>query len=942
MTWRQSVIKALTLVAEKLAPSGEKDLEKSEKKSEKREDEKVWVEVTTQPEKKGEKYVGFASFHWKKDRDEQRQSQIISLPNPATLKIKSRKLWVKPKGGAGYYYGTEPKKKEPKVEPGKDYEKFKGRKLTLKDIIDEGSSMKEAIGHLMPSKYPMKGVDPADVKIDLTGDVHSKTLAKWPQPTEKNPDKVQYAFTGEALERNAAKKWERVKELEPRFNEAKEKLPSLFQDESRSEKQRDSAAALFLISETGLRPGNESDFKKTGNQGVTTLLADSVKIDGDNIKLKFIGKNNKENTRDFNNPELAAYLKKKMEGKQGSDRIFNATDKDLSKHGLKEIGLDDFKTKDFRTLLACRKAAEELAAQKSAPLPESEKEAKKMLKKVVKETSEKVADYLGNTAAMAKKSYISPAIFDAYVTRLGGDPKMLRASAPESLMLLFAKDEPPTAEEIWKQALEIELPEADEDFKAEDEDDEQLDSVPLPEDLQDMSEDDKAEVAAALRQAIAVLTPPRGRSLVYVNAVGGDMKMLTSASVVKSAFYVSEHDDEWGEAHDLFEQRKIHLHRGYDDFLVVAKDGEVIAAAALAIDWNDRQLEFSVAVAPEHERKGHAQKLIGEVLEYAKYEDMESILADVVNAAAMIPLLRRFGFEKVGHREWGKTLNASVIEASAITRPVYHGTNANFRRFSLRKSTMGIIWFTSDRASIEKGESGAQGKDQILELKVNMDNPAGWDEYDNLGLGQLQQQGFDGAILPKGGGHFDGFVFDPKKVKIVKRHHMKATVIQAASRSADDAAALRQAVAALPPPRGRSLVVLAEPECPPAAVDLELNTKNRNASIKAEHIQYGPLNLADEDYWVRLAEHWNTEPEVAKKSVCANCVAFDISPRMLACMPGKVEDEDGKLGYCWMHHFKCHSARTCYTWAAGGPIKTDETSLDWQAKSPFAQEEEDK
>ena len=50
-----------------------------------------------------------------------------------------------------------------------------------------------------------------------------------------------------------------------------------------------------------------------------------------------------------------------------------------------------------------------------------------------------------------------------------------------------------------------------------------------------------------------------------------------------------------------------------------------------------------------------------------------------------------------------------------------------------------------------------------------------------------------------------------------------------------------------------------ELDCPPATQDLELNTKNRNAAIKAEHIQYGPLNLSDEKYYDRAAEHWNTE-----------------------------------------------------------------------------------
>ena len=127
-----------------------------------------------------------------------------------------------------------------------------------------------------------------------------------------------------------------------------------------------------------------------------------------------------------------------------------------------------------------------------------------------------------------------------------------------------------------------------------------------------------------------------------------------------------------------------------------------------------------------------------------------------------------------------------------------------------------------------------------------------------------------------------------------------------------------------------------ESSCPEATQNLELNTKNRNASIKAEHIQYGPLNLTDEKYWDRLADHWNTEVDVAKKSLCGNCAAFDISPRMLDCLPGPVsepiEDEEGKLGYCWMHHFKCHSARTCYTWAAGGPISKDKVSYEWDKK----------
>lgn len=127
--------------------------------------------------------------------------------------------------------------------------------------------------------------------------------------------------------------------------------------------------------------------------------------------------------------------------------------------------------------------------------------------------------------------------------------------------------------------------------------------------------------------------------------------------------------------------------------------------------------------------------------------------------------------------------------------------------------------------------------------------------------------------------------------------------------------------------------------CPPATQKLEINTKNRDATIKKYN--YGPLNVDEPgDYWEKIAKYWDTNVAAAKKSVCANCVAFDISPRMLDCMPGETSDDDGVLGYCWMHHFKCHSARSCHTWAKGGPIDKDEVSLDWGKRAGMNEDEE--
>jgi hypothetical protein len=127
--------------------------------------------------------------------------------------------------------------------------------------------------------------------------------------------------------------------------------------------------------------------------------------------------------------------------------------------------------------------------------------------------------------------------------------------------------------------------------------------------------------------------------------------------------------------------------------------------------------------------------------------------------------------------------------------------------------------------------------------------------------------------------------------------------------------------------------------CPPATQDLALNTKNRDATI--DKYNYGPLNVDEPaDYWEKIAEYWKTTEEAARKSLCGNCVAFDISPRMKDCMPGDTFDDDGELGYCWMHHFKCHSARSCHTWAKGGPIKSDKESAEWQKKNSGGMDEE--
>ena len=77
----------------------------------------------------------------------------------------------------------------------------------------------------------------------------------------------------------------------------------------------------------------------------------------------------------------------------------------------------------------------------------------------------------------------------------------------------------------------------------------------------------------------------------------------------------------------------------------------------------------------------------------------------------------------------------------------------------------------------------------------------------------------------------------------------------------------------------RHILIEAETKCPAATQDVDLNTKNRNLTIQ-KHM-YGPLNIDEPgDYFEKIAKKWNTTEKAAKMSLCGNCVAFDISPKM--------------------------------------------------------------
>jgi hypothetical protein len=112
---------------------------------------------------------------------------------------------------------------------------------------------------------------------------------------------------------------------------------------------------------------------------------------------------------------------------------------------------------------------------------------------------------------------------------------------------------------------------------------------------------------------------------------------------------------------------------------------------------------------------------------------------------------------------------SKVVDKEGNPLIVYHGTGAKFSKFSSKKSTDGIIWFTTNKEAIERGEVGAEGTGYIKKLYVSLKNPAGWDEYEKYYLQELVNMGYDGAILPNNDGSYDGFVFNTNQIRIVNK-----------------------------------------------------------------------------------------------------------------------------------------------------------------------------
>jgi len=225
--------------------------------------------------------------------------------------------------------------------------------------------------------------------------------------------------------------------------------------------KKEEALVIDLIIKTGFRVGTEQEhIAKVKAYGATTLQKQHVKVSGNSIHFDFIGKKGVRITKTLNDPFLASKIKERIE-KNKSDQIFNTTSTDVRNYLHSLPNGKKFKLKDFRTLLGTKIA---LSRVKALPMPENVKEFKKYRKQV----AESVSKELGNTPAVALKSYIAPEVFYLWEAKFSD---MIKKSDDESMKefanSIFYTDESPVEDDDLSE-LDDENDDYDEPYSDED------------------------------------------------------------------------------------------------------------------------------------------------------------------------------------------------------------------------------------------------------------------------------------------------------------------------------------------------------------------------------------------------------------------------------------------------------------------------------------------
>jgi len=180
-------------------------------------------------------------------------------------------------------------------------------------------------------------------------------------------------------------------------------------------RERVLAAAIRLVDLGFFRSGGEEYAEQNGTFGLATITKDHVTVAKGQLVFEYLAKGSQQREQAVAEEQVCAVVRSLLRRRGGGDQLLayrsgsrwhDVTAADINDY-LREISGGDYTAKDFRTWHATVLAAVGLAVSESA---RSETARRHAIVRVVRE----VADYLGNTPAVARASYIDPRVIELY------------------------------------------------------------------------------------------------------------------------------------------------------------------------------------------------------------------------------------------------------------------------------------------------------------------------------------------------------------------------------------------------------------------------------------------------------------------------------------------------------------------------------------------------
>ncbi|HMH93415.1 MAG TPA: DNA topoisomerase IB, partial [Streptosporangiaceae bacterium] len=186
-------------------------------------------------------------------------------------------------------------------------------------------------------------------------------------------------------------------------------------------RERVLAAAVRLIDLGFFRAGGEEYAAENGTFGLATIRREHVRCGAAQLTFEYPAKGSVRREQAVAGKQVCAVVRGLKRRRWGGPELFayrgagpgaapgghDVTAADINAY-LREAAGDDFTAKDFRTWHATVLAAVGLAVSERAAGSESTR--KRAIARVVRE----VSDYLGNTPAVARASYIDPRVIELY------------------------------------------------------------------------------------------------------------------------------------------------------------------------------------------------------------------------------------------------------------------------------------------------------------------------------------------------------------------------------------------------------------------------------------------------------------------------------------------------------------------------------------------------